>query len=160
MAKKWQGEVLKAGDPRLGMPDVKIVEVPIVEKRYLALGYDDEGNQLYHPMIQMNANNYKGVIAAFTLLAENVGNIDEEDETAGLDAAIAVINAAYPTVGEKEVRGLHFATLLPLAYDAVNGIMEQGEIIESMMEEQGVSSKLDERVAKAIAGVTVNANSK
>ena len=152
--KDWKGEILLEGDPRLGMPDVEIKEIPVLKKRYIKHGFDADGNAQYHPMVQMNANNYLEMVEKFRALAAKLEKVGpESDDREGIASAIAVVATAYPTIDEEGLWELHFAALLPLAYDAMNAVMDEADSLENLMKDEGYLAGLSDRAKEMLGAV-------
>jgi hypothetical protein len=151
---EWKAQVLRKGDPRLNAPDVEIKRIPTIKQRYLVFGYDDEGGELYHPMVTVTARNYLEIGKQYQVLSEQLGKTGGDEE--GFKAAISIISAAYPTIEEEQLWNLHFASLLPLAYEAMRDILVATEEMQAVID-SGLIEKLE---AMESANIPKNTGSK
>lgn len=135
MAEVREAGVVLEGDPALEGAEIFDLDVLVPKPRFVKFGKTPEGKARFHRVRDVGVEMYLS-ITKWQRDAERKRGTDEE-QTAQIVAAAAIVPVMVPTITEAEVRALPFPALTPLMGNVMGQLAEQTKDVEEAAKNAG-----------------------
>jgi hypothetical protein len=133
MTTDFDGAVVRFGDPRLKAPNVDIIDINsfMPRQKYLAFGYDENNDPIYHQILQISVNTRLRILA-MQKEAERDGSTKEDaDEEVQQRYAIEMIHCMVPSLSREALAETPYTALMPILQYCLQVMVQQGdEVLE------------------------------